>query len=647
MSRLQLALAVLCMYRISVSVLDGQATDPNAAPKKPPVAESEAAPRSNGKVLFSRSSDESGVHEKDTAQTASPPYEDTLQPTPDERDSLTFLDYDLDIRLTPNQHALAVRARMTVRNDGERPLKRIALQLSSDLKWERIRSGASDLVYTQHLVDDDADHSGAVREALVVLPRELAPKEELRLEAFYSGSIPLTAARLERIGAPTESADHSDWDRIAPEFTGLRGFGDVVWYPVSAPPRLLGDGATLFAEIGRQKLRQEHARVAMTVVSEFPDQPGAPNLAVLDGHVVPVIVTAAPENSYPGVVTATLPPSTLGFAAPSLFLLVRRQIQSTQTVDTTATRVFAGPDDLVNAQAFWPALNKVAPLVQEWLGPKPKTPLAIIALPDPGDTPAEEGSALFTGFQASPASGAVESAMVHSLAHAYFSSPRVWLQEGVPELMSSLWIEQTQGRQAALEALGSARGALALAEPATPGESGGESLLQATQAVRYRIKAAYVLWMLRDLAGDQALASALRAYVGADDTSPDYFERLVEKAVGPEPKDLKWFFDSWVYHDRGLPDLSIGGVFPAKAATEGQWLVALDLANDGYAEAEVPVTLRSKGATVTERLRVPPRGEVSRRMIIQGTPTEVQVNDGTVPETRESVHLQTLTPITP
>jgi hypothetical protein len=267
-----------------------------------------------------------------------------------------------------------------------------------------------------------------------------------------------------------------------------------------------------------------------------------------------------------------------------------------------------------------------------------------VGLPDPGDIAAEEGDAFFTGFKATPDPKEVENAMVHSLSHVYFHSPRVWLNEGVPQFLGSLWIEQIEGRSAALESLGEGRSPLALAEPGTPGEANGESLIDASNIIFYRIKATYVLWMLRDLVGDARLAAALRAYAAADDTTPEYFEQLLEKSTG---KDLKWFFDSWVYHDRGLPDLSITGVFPSKSATEGQWLVALDISNDGYAETEVPVTVRSKDAIVTERLRIPPRGKVSRRMLIGGAPTEVQVNDGTVPEVAESLHLRKLTSSAP
>jgi hypothetical protein len=39
---------------------------------------------------------------------------------------------------------------------------------------------------------------------------------------------------------------------------------------------------------------------------------------------------------------------------------------------------------------------------------------------------------------------------------------------------------------------------------------------------------------------------------------------------------------------------------------------------------------------------VPARGEAVQRVLIQGKPIEVQVNDGTVPETQASVHVTKL-----
>ena len=348
---------------------------------------------------------------------------------------------------------------------------------------------------------------------------------------------------------------------------------------------MLGDGAKVFTEIGRQKRRQQQAEVRMTVTAEYTADSPAPNLAILDGQVVPVVQSAAPENSYPGVVTATLPPTALGFATPSLFLLDR------QKVEAGDLQLYAAPEDVASAQAYAAAVRTVTPVVQRWLGAKPKSPLTVVGLAGAEDLASEEGAVYLTGFKASPDPKDLETAMVHSLAHAYFRSPRVWLDEGVAQFLDSLWIEQVDGRHTALEALGGSRGALALAEPGTPGEANGEDLIHASEIVYYRTKATYVFWMLRDLVGDAQLAAALTAYRPADDTTPEYFERLLEKSTG---KDLKWFFDDWVYHDRGLPDFSISGVFPSQAASADQWLVALDISNDGFAEAEVPVTVRSE-----------------------------------------------------
>ena len=176
---------------------------------------------------------------------------------------------------------------------------------------------------------------------------------------------------------------------------------------------------------------------------------------------------------------------------------------------------------------------------------------------------------------------------------------------------------------------------LSLAEPA----SDSQTLLLARDPVYYRTKATYVFWMLRDLAGDNALARALRAYQPGSDTTGAGFEQVLERESG---KDLQWFFQDWVNRDRGLPDLSITGVYPNKASAPGSYIVAVDVANSGTAEAEVPVSVSSGTTTVTERLRIPAKSRISHRFLLQGEPAEVAVNDGTVPEVEASVHRRTL-----
>lgn len=583
-------------------------------------------PPPRGKVLFSRSSGDA----QQPAAKEQPAVNEQLAEvklSDAERSALTFTAYDLDAHLMLKSQAIAVRAHVTVRNDSTQPLTRFPLQLSSSLKFETISIAGRKLDFAQQLINSDADHTGQLSEAVVVPPKALAPKAELTLDIVYSGAIPASTKRLETIGAPAELAQQSDWDEISEDFTGLRGFGDAVWYPVSSVPAALGDGAKLFTEIGRQKLRSQNAQVAVRVTAEYTG--AAPNAAVIDGHYIAVPAPAVtPTESFPGVVTFSLPATRLGFGTLNLFLAPR------VVHEAKDMRILAADYDEPNIQGYQTAATMVQPLIEQWLGNKAKEPLTIFDLPEKRDTAFEQGAMTATGLQMLEPQE-LANVLSHSLAHGYFQSSREWLNEGVPNFIGTLWIEQTRGRDTALEHLEATRGGLALGEPSSPGESTGEPLIAASDAVYFRDKATYVLWMLRDLAGDKALSAALRAYDPNQDTAPEYFEHLLEQASG---KDLKWFFDDWVYHDKGLPDLSIAGVYPTASSQAGQYLVAIDLANDGYAAAEVPVTVRSQGGSQTARVLIAGRSKITHRMLVPGLPIEVTVNDGVVPEVQASVH---------
>ena len=274
----------------------------------------------------------------------------------------------------------------------------------------------------------------------------------------------------------------------------------------------------------------------------------------------------------------------------------------------------------------------VAPLLHAWLGKQPKGVLNIVDLPEAGDDAFEDGAVLFANVHGTDAEKLTAS-MVHSLTHVYFQSPYAWLQEGVASFMASLWVEKRSGRDAAIQQLDNSRGALSL------GDTGETALLVAREPVYYRTKATYVFWMLRDVAGEHALTQAFETYQPGSDVTGTGFQQVLQRSSG---KDLKWFFDDWVYNDRGLPDLSIAGVYPSKTGAPGAYLVAVDVANSGTVEAEVPVSVTSGTTTVTERLRIPAKSRISHRFIVQGSPAEVAVNDGTVPEVEASVHRQNL-----
>ncbi len=342
-----------------------------------------------------------------------------------------------------------------------------------------------------------------------------------------------------------------------------------------------------------------------------------------------------PAADATGIATAEFAAEPLEFRSLSLFVTDRAPTVTDDTLIAAVTDHY----DAVPQYAVAAAL--VRPLITDWLGEAPFTQLQVI---DHAGQPFEDGSLLVMPMRATTPA-ALAPMLVHSLANVWFRSERAWLHQGVPQLMSLLWLEQTKGRQAALDSLGDGAHALALAEPEVAANSGQalapltKEQIGASDDVIYRTKAAGILWMLRTIAGDDALKQALRGYRSAKDTDPMAFERLLEAT---SHKDLRWFFDDWVYHDRGLPDLSIASVtpreLPAAGGKTGGWLVAVEVRNDGYAAAEVPVTVRSGTLTATATVHVAGRASASTRILFQAVPEEVSVNDGSVPEVRAGVH---------
>jgi hypothetical protein len=630
---------IVAAAAFSMAVLPSTAqTTTLTPPVQQPAAPATTQKQPGGQVIFSRSTDENGQTTTAAAPAVAAP---TAQVAEDvEREAVTFTDFDMDLRLLTAEQHIAVRALVAVRNDGKTPLTRIPLQISSSLNWERIRLNGRDAAITVATLNSDADHTGQLHEAIVPLALPLAPGASLQLDVTYSGVIAPNAQRLLAIGTPEEVALHSDWDQIGVPFTGLRGFGNVAWYPVSSVPVMLGDGARLFDEMGEHKLRMAGAHFRLRLTVEFPHG-YVPTIALINGHPAPLAVTdtSSLDPGVDGVATANSDSAALGFEAPSLFVAIRTPHAATNTT------IFTLPENEPAVLNWTTAAATVTPFLQGWLGQRPRSQLTLLDLPDSQDAPFETGALLATSIrQAEP--DQLENILAHALTHAWVQSPRAWLSEGVAHFMGTLWVEKSaaaDGRTKALGTLEASRAALALAEPESPGQNLGQPLALAISPVYYRTKATYVLWMLRDVAGDASLSAALRAYDPAQDYGKDtgrsQFEKLLEQAGAR--RDLSWFFADWVDADKGLPDLSIESIFP-NAVQSGNWLVAVNVVNNGYAAAEVPVTVRSADNSATQRVLVPAHGQAVQRILIQGKPTEVQVNDGTVPETQASVHITKL-----
>jgi len=305
-----------------------------------------------------------------------------------------------------------------------------------------------------------------------------------------------------------------------------------------------------------------------------------------------------------------------------------------------ALRVYslAGQQDA--AREYMDAAKIAMSLVKDWFG-NPRLESKIVELGDTRAIPFESAGTLITPLSGGD-SNLKQLIMVHQLTHASLDSARNWIHEGLATFAQALQRENQDGRRAALQFLGAGLTVIADAEKRSGvGKSYGPALIDDVDDPASRSKAAYVWWMLRDLVGDEALKKTFAAYHAEQDNDPSYVPRLVQ---AQSKRDLNWFFDDWVYHDRGLPDFRVASVFPTKV--EQGYLVTITVENLGAAGAEVPVTLKFDGGQVTQRLEVRGKASASIRFNVSGAPQEVDVNDGSVPEMDMSNNVYTVEPPT-
>jgi hypothetical protein len=292
--------------------------------------------------------------------------------------------------------------------------------------------------------------------------------------------------------------------------------------------------------------------------------------------------------------------------------------------------LFTLPGHEAGATTYSNALNPASKFVAQWFG-SPSVQIAVADLADSNAAPFESGTLLLTSMTREDTKLA-EINLVHELVHAAFSSPRPWINEGLAHFAEALYREQKQdGREAALDFLNLHRTTFVEAEKdvaAAPQKNPGKPLASTFDESYYRSKAAYVWWMLCDMIGEDALKQAIHNYRAADDKDPKYVEQLIAAAA---KRDLGWFFDDWVYQDRGLPDFRVLAAHPWKGTKETQ-LVTVTIENLGGAGAEVPFTIRFGSGQITRRIEVRAKSTATTRVEVPGTAAEVVVNDGSVPE---------------
>ena len=563
-----------------------------------------------------------------------------------DREAFTITKYDLTVQLEPQQQRLGARGTIILRNDSSELQKIIALQISSSLNWRAIRDAGKALQFVSQPYASDIDHTGALSEAIVTLPAEIKPKDSVELEIGYEGVIPVDMTRLTRVGVPDDIARHTSWDHIGASFTAVRGAGYVAWYPITTESADFSEGNSLFEVVDRWKARAAGSEFQLAITSQYGGSDSRPvlicgaetdNAASADDSAGKREAKRVEKHGAKNdEVHTECQWNPLGTTAP-MFAMA-------DYVDNfkPPLRILSLRGHEAGAEKYSDALSPAMRFVTEWFG-KPSAPVTIADLSDPHAAPFESGTLLMVSMAGEDTKLAGIN-VVHELVHSALASPRPWVYEGLAHFAEAAYREQQGGRESALDLLGIHRAAFLDAEkevPAPPGKEIptaqardiGPPLATSYDEIYYRSKAAYVWWMLRDMVGDDALKAAIAKYRAADDKDSKYVEGLVEAAA---KRDLGWFFDDWVYHDRGLPDVRVQLAHPWEDEKPGggkqTQMITVTLENTGNAGAEVPFTVRCEGAEVSRRLEVRARSTATLRVEIPSRPAEIVVNDGSVPE---------------
>jgi hypothetical protein len=420
------------------------------------------------------------------------------------------------------------------------------------------------------------------------MPEAIPPKGTLDLIVGYEGVIPVDTTRLTRIGVPEAIAKRTDWDQIANEFTAVRGIGYVVWYPVATGAANLSEGNSVFETIGRWKSRNAGSSMDVEFESSVD---------------LPIIVGGRSGNDVP--------------------MFVMADYKKLAARGTSSIRYLVGSDEAAEAYAqFLAKLNLPAS--------HKEGSLQILQIPDAGAAPFISGPVLLTPLDRT-ISLDTELNAIYALSRQSIDSPRIWIRDGLSHYAQLKHIEEQGGRQAVLSYLSTRLPLLSEDQKAktssTQQEAAG-SLINSNDDPKAEIKAMWVWWMLHDMCGESVVTGPIESYQSTADKEPSYMQHLVETTC---KKDMEWFFDDWIYRDKGLPDFHVVSVYPRKNLKEG-YLTTVTVENLGSAGAEVPVTIHDASGDFTERVVVKAKAQASVRFSTTNLPDQVTVNDGSVPE---------------
>ncbi len=527
-----------------------------------------------------------------------------------DREAWTITTYDLDATVTPANSSFSAEGTLRLRNDSKQPQKNIVLQISSSLNWDSVALTNEEVQWLAQPYESDIDHTGRLSEAIVTLPGAIAPAGTIELHVRYSGVIKADATRLKRVGMPENVAASADWDQISEQFTAVRGVGYVAWYPVAIEAATLNEGSALFDAIARWQERSRESRLTVRFNKV--------------ANLIPMITGQSQESASPAGTQVSF--QSLDINVPAF------TYGAFEVLDRPALIVYFLPQHSSSARDWALAIEQIAPTISEWFGP-PKQKVTIVDLGEDRASSFAAGPFLFAPLRAT-SQQAVALEAAPTLAHAAVSSNRRWIGEGLGQFAQMLLLEKNSGHSQVLAHFSRLSKALAQAEQQqskalnSPTSGASQSLITSADPAFYRTKAMFVWWMLRDMLGDEVLQRAISSYRSADDKGPSYLQGLLEVQA---KRSLETFFGDWVYRDNGLPDFKVDSVYP-RQTLNNSYVVTVTVANSGRAGAEIPVTVRAARGERTAKLFVPAGQKATLRIEMAAYPTEVAINDGSVPE---------------
>ncbi|HJW18375.1 MAG TPA: M1 family metallopeptidase, partial [Flavisolibacter sp.] len=176
----------------------------------------------------------------------------------------------------------------------------------------------------------------------------------------------------------------------------------------------------------------------------------------------------------------------------------------------------------------------------------------------------ENASAIFYAESSVTGDQSSEALMAHEIAHQWFgntatekSFSHLWLSEGFATYLTDMYIQQKYGNDSFQKRLQNERETVIkfVKNFDQPVVDTVTNLMDLLNANSYQ-KGAWVLHMLRNEVGDSIFKKIIRSYYNTYKFKNADTRDLQKIAEAVSGKDLKWFFDQWLYQP-GIPQLKI------------------------------------------------------------------------------------------